>query len=160
MSLRWQYVLGGAALFGATFTLSMVVIAVLLVNLPATYFLDGHRRGLWIDRHPILRWSARAAKNVLGMALVLLGVLLSVPGVPGQGLLTILIGVALLDFPGKRRLERWILNQRGVLGRVNALRRRFGKPDLVLADDCQTSVPRAEAPMSQEGRTRESQRPR
>jgi hypothetical protein len=36
---------------------------------------------------------------------------MSVPGVPGQGLLTILLGVMLLDFPGRRSLELKVSQQ-------------------------------------------------
>jgi len=134
LSDGWRYVLSGIGLFVATFAISILVIGFLLVKLPATYFLDSHDRELWIDQHPVLRWSSIVAKNLLGVALIALGVLLSVPGIPGQGLLTILIGLVLIDFPGKRRLERWILERPRVLDRVNALRRRFGKPPLVLVD--------------------------
>jgi hypothetical protein len=131
----WRYVLSGIGLFIATFAISILVIGFLLVKLPATYFLDSHDRELWIDQHPVLRWSGIIAKNLLGVAIIALGVLLSVPGIPGQGLLTILIGLVLLDFPGKRRLERWILKRPRVLDRVNALRRRYGKSPLVLDDE-------------------------
>jgi hypothetical protein len=62
----------------------------------------------------------------------LLGIALSLPGVPGQGLLTILIGAMLLDFPGKRRCEKWILRRRGVLSTINKLRARRGCPPLIL----------------------------
>jgi hypothetical protein len=134
LSDGWRYVLTGIGLFIATFSISILVIGFLLVKLPATYFLDSHDRELWIDQHPVLRWSGIVAKNLLGVALVMLGVLLSVPGIPGQGLLTILIGLVLIDFPGKRRMERWILKRPRVLDRVNALRRRYGKPPLVLVD--------------------------
>lgn len=134
LSHGWLYVLSGVGLFIATFAISIVVIGFLLVKLPATYFLDSHDRDLWIDQHPILRWSGIIAKNLLGVALVVLGALLSLPGIPGQGLLTILIGLVLIDFPGKRRIERWILKRPGVFDRVNAFRGRFGKPPLVLAD--------------------------
>jgi hypothetical protein len=59
-------------------------------------------------------------------------VLLSLPGVPGQGILTILIGVMLLDFPGKRRLERWLVRRPAVFKGINRIRARFDKPPLVL----------------------------
>jgi hypothetical protein len=64
--------------------------------------------------------------------LVTLGVVLSLPGVPGQGLLTILIGVMLVDLPGKRRFERWLLGRPHVLAGVNRLRARFRQPPIVL----------------------------
>jgi hypothetical protein len=40
-----------------------------------------------------------------------MGIILALPGVPGQGILTVLIGVMLLEFPGKRRLERAIVGR-------------------------------------------------
>jgi hypothetical protein len=49
---------------------------------------------------------------------------------PGQGLLTIVIGVSLLDFPGKRVLERRLLSRPMVLQAINRLRQRFGRPPL------------------------------
>jgi hypothetical protein len=66
------------------------------------------------------------------LLLVLLGVALSLPGVPGQGLITILIGVMLLDFPGKRELERKIISRPAVLSNVNKLRNKFSRPPLRL----------------------------
>lgn len=126
----WIHWLGAAAVGLASIGLSLVIVCGLLVAIPPTFFLEGHERDFWIDRHPVQRWAAKIAKNVLGLSLVLLGILLSVPGIPGQGLLTILIGISLLDFPGKRRLERKILGQPRVLKAINGLRNRFGKPPL------------------------------
>ncbi len=68
----------------------------------------------------------------MGLVLVALGVLLSVPGVPGQGLLTILIGFILLDFPGKRALERRLVTRPAVIGAIDRLRARFGRPPMKL----------------------------
>jgi len=50
---------------------------------------------------------------------------------PGQGIFTILIGIMLLNFPGKYRLERWIVARRPVLRSINWLRRRAGRAPLV-----------------------------
>ena len=71
-------------------------------------------------------------KNLLGFLLVALGIVLSIPGVPGQGLLTILLGVMLLDFPGKLTLERKLLSRPEVVRTINKLRGRFEKPPLEL----------------------------
>ncbi|MCH5377061.1 MAG: hypothetical protein JJ992_24120 [Planctomycetes bacterium] len=131
---RWQYALCGLAIFLVTLVASAVVIGVLIVNLPATYFLDSHNRDLWIDHHPLIRWSGIILKNAAGYTLILVGLLLSLPGIPGQGLLTILLGLILLDFPGKRRLERWILHRPRLLARINRLRGRFGRAPLRLEE--------------------------
>jgi hypothetical protein len=140
VNVSWGYVVGVAAVFLASLAISLVVIATLLVLLPPTYFLDSHDRGLWIDQHPVVRWSGIVAKNFLGIVIVVIGAALSLPGIPGQGLLTILLGLVLIDFPGKRRLERRILGVPRVLKRVNVLRERFGRSPLLLEDQTQPAA--------------------
>ena len=131
-AVSWNTLAWGVGLFLGSVLISMLVIGVLLVNLPATFFLDSHSREFWEDRHPALKWTARIAKNLLGLLVIAFGVLLSLPGVPGQGLLTILVGIILLDFPGKRRLERAIVSRRAIRRRIDQLRAKFGKRPLVL----------------------------
>lgn len=128
--MRWGYVLSGIGLFVVTFVVSIVVIGFLLVRLPANFFLDSHNRDLWIDHHPVVRWLGIILKNLLAIGLIVVGIVLCF--FPGQGILTILIGLALLDFPGKRRLERAILRRPGIFDRVNRLRGRFGRPPLIV----------------------------
>jgi hypothetical protein len=60
------------------------------------------------------------------------GSILALPGVPGQGMLTVLIGFVLIDLPGKRRLERKLVGRPRILRAINRLRKRFGSPRLVL----------------------------
>ena len=134
MEINWTYLLSGVALFAASFLFSVLVVGFVLVQLPATYFLQGPKRQLWADRHPVMRLLFRIAKSLLGLALVLVGILLSLPGIPGQGLLTVLIGLMLLEFPGKRRLMRRIVSRPRVLSTINLLRNRFGKPALEVAE--------------------------
>ena len=71
-------------------------------------------------------------KNLAGWLLIAVGLFLSIPGVPGQGLLTILMGVLFIDFPAKYRVERWLVSRRGVLPLLTRLRTRFGRPPLEL----------------------------
>ena len=80
----------------------------------------------------MVRWGAVIAKNLLGVFLVLLGILLSLPGVPGQGILTILLGLIMLDIPGKRPLEARIIKRPTVRDAINKLRTRYNKPPLIL----------------------------
>lgn len=132
MGLTWRGALLGVAIFLVTFVGSIVMASFLLVKLPPTYFQATHGRDFWIDRHPAIRWSGLVAKNALGAVLVLLGIVMSVPGVPGQGVLTILMGLMLLDFPGKRRLEYRLVSQPRVLQNINRLRKKFDRPPLLL----------------------------
>lgn len=128
----WWQVLLGAVLFVVTFAISTAIVSFVLVKLPANYFHSSHNREFLVQRHPILRGIGIAAKNVLGFVLVVLGVLMAVPGVPGPGVLSILLGIMLLDFPGKRALETRIVSRPRVNSAVNALRARFDKPPLML----------------------------
>lgn len=122
----------GFVIFLVTFTFSLAVTVFVLVKLPATYFHHDHDRDFWVERHRALRWTGIAAKNIFGAILVVLGAIMSLPGVPGQGVLTILLGVMLLDFPGKRRLERKLVCQPRVRHAIDRIRARFGRPPLVL----------------------------
>jgi hypothetical protein len=122
----------GACFGVAGFLLSFAVAILVLVRLPRTYFAPGQRASFLDGRPPWQRTAALVGKNVAGAVLVVLGLVLSIPGVPGQGLLTILVGLVLLDVPGKRRLERRILLVPTVRRGVDALRRRFGREPFLL----------------------------
>jgi hypothetical protein len=130
--ITWQSVLLGVLLFLVTFTISLAIVSCIMVRIPADYFQKDSARALWSDKHPAVRFLGVLAKNLLGALLVALGILMSIPGVPGQGILTILLGIMLLDFPGKRSLEHKLVSRPQVLKTINKLRHRFGKPGLVL----------------------------
>jgi hypothetical protein len=130
--LTWQRALVGVVLFLVTFTASLGLVSLILVKLPADYFCSHYDRQLWSGRAPALRITAAIAKNVLGALLIVLGIIMSLPGVPGQGLLTILLGIMLVDFPGKDRLEQKLLQRPAIRNSIDKLRARFGKPPLVL----------------------------
>jgi hypothetical protein len=130
--LTWQRVLVAATISLGTFLGSIAVSILVLINLPANYFHSSHEREFWTDRHLALRMFGIFAKNVLGIVLVILGVVMSLPGVPGQGVLTILLGIMMLDFPGKRRLEQRLVRRPKILRAINRLRGRFEKPPLLL----------------------------
>jgi hypothetical protein len=127
-----EIVLAAIVLTVVTALVSAVATLVVLVRLPHDYFACDPSSADCGRRPRFVRWPLLVLKNLFGLFLVALGVVLSFPGVPGQGILTILMGAMLLDFPGKRRVERWLLTRRGVLGTVNRLRARYGRPPLVL----------------------------
>ncbi len=102
--------------------------SIIVVKLPKDYFSKPkkkHRKGsFW---HNAL-W---VGKNVLGVVLVLGGVVLMMPGVPGPGVVVILLGLTITDIPGKHKLLLWIVRHPRVMRSMNKLRHRFGRPDLV-----------------------------
>lgn len=130
--LTWRSVLIGTAIFLVTFSVSLGLVSLVLVKIPADYFRNNHHSKFWVDRQPAVRIVALVGKNILGVLLIMVGILMSLPGVPGQGLLTILLGVMLVDFPGKQRLEQKLLHRPAIRNSINRLRARFDKPPLEL----------------------------
>ena len=132
LAVSWNSILIGAALFLASFLINLAIVSFILVKLPADHFSKSRKRKFLDGYNPAVRVAALIGKNILGVLLVALGVVLSLPGVPGQGLLTILLGIMLLDFPGKHRLEQKLLSRPSIVNAINSLRGRFGKPPLEL----------------------------
>ena len=106
---------------------SLAVVTWALVRLPEDYFAED-RRPAWRAPSHLGHVLLIVGKNAFGLLLVALGVVLAIPGVPGQGLLTILVGFLVLDFPGKYRLERGLFRRGPVLRGANRIRARFGRP--------------------------------
>jgi hypothetical protein len=131
-SLNWKNVLVGMCLFVVSLVISFAAIALVMVKVPPAYFSIHHPRHFLTGRHWLIRYSAVILKNVLGIVLIILGILLSLPGVPGQGILTILLGLIMLDIPGKRPLEAKIIQQPKVLAAINSLRARYHKAPLIM----------------------------
>ena len=111
---------------------SIVASTMLLMSLPSDYFKTKER--IRRIKNPVFRICLFSLKNIFGGLLVGVGLLLSVPGIPGQGVLTILTGLIISDFPGKRRLERRLVRLPVVLSAANQIRSRFKRPPLVLDD--------------------------
>jgi uncharacterized membrane protein SpoIIM required for sporulation len=112
----------------AMLVISAALIPYLIVLLPADFYAESnHRRRLFQD-HRGLRIVFLTVKNTLGGLLLIAGILMLV--LPGQGILTILAALALLDFPGKRALEMRILHKPALLKSINWLRRRAGRKPL------------------------------
>jgi hypothetical protein len=107
--------------------LSGFATMVFLIRLPAGAFSETRRA--WPKTLP--RLLLRIGTNIAGWVLILLGVVLSVPGVPGQGILTILMGLLLVDFPGRLRLMRTLLSRPAVQRSIDRLRARFGRPPFI-----------------------------
>lgn len=131
----WDWLQSHSGLFGWMFGLSLgslVVAALLLpvfvVRLPADYFLATRQE--LAGRRGVIHWIGRAGKNLLGLVFLLAGLAMLV--LPGQGLLTMLIGLLLLDFPGKRAIEHRLVRRPTILAFLNRMRARRGREPLRL----------------------------
>jgi hypothetical protein len=131
-ALTWQKVLIGVAIFLVSFFANLGIVSLILVKLPADHFSKSRKTKFWAGPRPWLHAAKVIGKNIGGLLLVALGVVLSLPGVPGQGLLTVLLGIMLLDFPGRHRLEQKLLSKPSIVNTINSLRKRFGKKPLEL----------------------------
>lgn len=113
---------------------TLAILPLLVVRIPADYFRRHHRVHDYAhDRHPLAHHAIVVFKNTLGVVLILAGIAMLL--LPGQGLLTLLVGLMLTDFPGKYALEKRIVGQPGVLKAVNWLRGRAGHPPVLAPVD-------------------------
>jgi hypothetical protein len=129
---HWEFLIWGGVAYALSFAISLLVVIGVVIALPARYFLERPTRQLWVDQHPAIRLTLHVLKNLAGAALITAGVLLSLPGVPGQGILTVVIGILLLDFPGKLQFERKLVARPRVLSAINRIRVAFKKQPLIV----------------------------
>jgi hypothetical protein len=104
----------------AVFVGSLIAIPVALIRLPEDYLVNPpeKQKSLWLA----------IAKNALGVALLAIGIAMLV--LPGQGVLMIIAGLTLVDFPGRHKWIRKLMTQDKVQRAVTAIRKRAGKPPL------------------------------
>lgn len=115
--------------FVALFGLPLIIIA-----LPANYFVRPRNHRLDRYGHPVITAILLMAKNLLGVVFIIIGIVLLF--MPGQGLLTIFAGIMLLNFPGKRRLEIAIICRPSIRRGIGWIRSRAEKSPLILPDEC------------------------
>jgi len=124
---------GGASLPVWLGTVSAVVFAdsaaavpYLAARIPADCFLRerGEKFG-WQSKRPLLYGLLRIGRNFLGALLLLAGIVMLF--VPGQGIITMFLGLTLLEFPGKLRFEKALIRRRAVSRALNWMRRRKGR---------------------------------
>lgn len=125
---------------------SLAVAAAVVVSWAPDHFKHAHRRKLWASHPPPLRLLGMIAKNLAGVVMFALGFIMALPGIPGQGILTMIIAVTLIDLPGKHELERRLVGRPFVLRQLNAIRRRFKRPPLEVGSPTAASGPQPAPP--------------
>jgi hypothetical protein len=113
---------------GVCVLVGAIAVPWIVVTLPKDAFANRKRPGMLDRQPPVVRLPLRVLKNLLALVLVVLGI--AMLALPGQGILAILLGVMLGDFPGKLRLQQWLLARPHVMKSLNWLRRKFRKPPL------------------------------
>ena len=96
-------------------------------RLPADHFVGPVAPGA--DERP---WWRTVVRNVFGWLFLVCGV--AMLALPGQGVLTILLGLALADFPGKRRAEQALMRRHTVQRALDWIRVRGGREPFVVPE--------------------------
>ena len=111
--------------------ISAITTPIIIRRLPRDYFLGKGAHD--VPRgHPLLRLAFFITRNLVGGILVTGGIIMLVT--PGQGLLTVVIGLLVMDFPGKRRLEICLIRFGPLNKAINWVRRRDNQPPLELPE--------------------------
>jgi hypothetical protein len=108
---------------------SLWICHYVLVSIPPDYFQGKHKPfEQWRTARPGLWWTLMISKNLVGALLAVAGLVMFLT--PGQGILTLILGISLIDFPGKHALLRKIIERPSVLKVINRLRKRAKQPPL------------------------------
>lgn len=131
----WDWIVEHKGLIAAASLLlflgSLIVLPILIARIPADYFVRRRASALPFSRaHPVLRILLLVVKNLVGAVFLVAGLIMLFT--PGQGILAILVGVTLLDIPGKRRLELAIIRRPHILKAVNWIREQSHRAPLQL----------------------------
>jgi hypothetical protein len=115
----------------ASFLVSVTIVGILITRIPRDYFAAPLHRSPRTDASSDRRRiGARVARNIVALLLVLAGLIMLFT--PGQGLLTVLVGLMLSDLPGKYRFECWLVRRPAVRRSVDWIRVKAGGEPLEL----------------------------
>jgi len=125
--LNWiesnQLLLGTIAGLSTVFLLLTILATPWLVAmLPSSYFITQEDRG---QKRSVARILLTCFRSLTGLILVLTGIIMLV--IPGPGLITLLVGISLAEFPGKRRLLKYIATRPSVFKSLNWMRKRHDR---------------------------------
>ncbi len=115
-----------------TFFLSLLIIPWIICKLKNDFFLHLHEHKKMEDQHPVIFILLRILRYSFGAILLLSGILMIF--LPGQGLLTIILGISLLDFPGKQKAFDGILHLHPVQNGLNWIREKGAKSPFLFTD--------------------------
>ena len=118
------------AVSAVIFVISLLSLPWLAAKIPQDYFLHSQRQpAFWqANTGPIFRLLLIMVKNLLGIVLLAGGFLMLF--IPGQGLLTIFMGLVLIDYPKKFAFEKKLVSIPAVLKGLNWLRNKAHQPPL------------------------------
>jgi len=105
------------------FIVSLLLTPFLLGKIPQDYFVCTNQRKIKIKHFGHL--MVVIIRTLIGFVLVIAGIIMLVT--PGQGVISILLGLFLMEFPGKRKLELKLINHDPTFKALNWLRSKAKK---------------------------------
>lgn len=129
-SLTWSKVLWGLLITLISIAVSYGLIMYGMIKIPADYFSSSYAKADTGNQNFFVRWGALIIKNTIGAILVIAGIVMIFT--PGPGVPTILLGLIMMDIPGKRPLEARLIQRPTVLAAINHLRAKYNKPPLIM----------------------------
>lgn len=129
-SFTWSRIFWGLLITVVSMIISYGLIVFGMIRIPANYFSPSYVKDLGSHRPFWLRWGGLIIKNTVGFVLVVAGIVMIFT--PGPGVPTILLGLIMMDIPGKRPLEARLIQRPAVLSAINHLRARYKKPPLIM----------------------------
>lgn len=123
--------LGAASLL--TLVVSAFLVPFLVSRMRADYFMpDRDPEEVFAHQHPVIRWTGLILKNLAGLVLFLAGFVML--ATPGQGFITMFVGLLLMNFPGKRRLELALIRLTVIRRAIDWIREKAGREPLQLPE--------------------------
>lgn len=114
-----------------------IVISYIITQMDKEYFLSINRRHKKNatdedTKNVSSRWLNRGGSYVVKIVKIIIGIFLLVCGIamlvlPGQGLITMLIGLSMLPFPGKHKIEQNLLARKSIRSSLNWIRIKANK---------------------------------
>lgn len=129
-ALTWSKIIWTSVFIVISIIASYAAIVIGMIKIPADYFSSSYAKEIKTDQHITIRWTALIIKNIIGFLLIIAGIIMIFT--PGPGVPTILLGLIMMDIPGKRPLEARLINRPMVLTAVNDLRAKYNKPPLIM----------------------------
>ncbi len=115
----------------ASVSASLLVVTIVAApwavsRLPSNYLLQrlerNSKQGIWYSLTSVSR-------ALLGFLVTLLGLVMLIT--PGPGVIMLLLGISIAEFPGKNRLLIYLATRPNVLSSLNWMRKRHGKPPFI-----------------------------
>ena len=111
------------------FLVSLLSIGWLVSLIPSDYFINRKESKFKLN-YPVSWIVSVVIKNIFGYILIFGGILMLI--LPGQGLITIFVGLLLSNYPGKYSIEKRIIATPKILKSINWLRKRSNEPPLII----------------------------